>query len=76
MKEELSQNLSEISLGNLREFNYDLSRLLKSPQAQTILRQLEKADCFCSYECAHLANLVFSPRIMLKIFLRAGLKLS
>ncbi len=76
MKEELSKNLSEISLGNLREFNYDLSQLLKNPRAKSLLSQLEKAKCFCSYECAHLANLVFSPRTMLKIFLRASLRFS
>jgi MoaA/NifB/PqqE/SkfB family radical SAM enzyme len=58
-------------LGSLRESDYDLSKILASEQAKRVLNLIDKSSCHCSYECAALADLVFSPSSMLKIFLKS-----
>jgi len=54
-------------LGSLREAGYDLRKIMASEQAGEILDFIDRSSCHCSYECAALAGLVFSPGSMLKI---------
>jgi len=84
MLESLSASESQISnlkaqskqqakwlLGELRESEYDLGKILQSDQAQKLLGFIERSSCHCSYECAALADLAFSPGSMLGILLKA-----
>jgi len=63
--------LDNFLLGDLRAENYDLKNILKSDRAKKILKFILQSHCHCSYECAMLANLVFSPSQMIKISLKA-----
>ncbi len=47
-------------IGNLRDTNYSLKRLLKSYSHKEIKRMLR--GCFCTHECYIMMNILFSPR--------------
>ncbi|MDP6627593.1 MAG: radical SAM protein, partial [Methanopyri archaeon] len=51
-----------VSLGNLRDNGYDVMRVLGSEKAQEVLRSISAGECTCTWECAILSSLVFSPR--------------
>jgi MoaA/NifB/PqqE/SkfB family radical SAM enzyme len=46
-------------MGDLREHDYDLSRVLASPTAQEIRRRILEEHCFCTFECANQASIVY-----------------
>ncbi len=50
------------SMGNIRDFDYDINKVLSSPAAKNLLSNIKKTECHCSFECAILTNIVFSPR--------------
>lgn len=58
-------------MGDLREMGFDLRRLLASPRARDIRAAITELRCFCTFECAIAASLVFNPRTLLRE-LRAG----
>jgi MoaA/NifB/PqqE/SkfB family radical SAM enzyme len=49
------------TMGNLRDFHYDIQRVLRSKEAIEIIDYIEKTECRCSFECAVLTNIVFNP---------------
>jgi len=51
-----------VSLGNLRDNGYDVMRVLGSEKATEVLRSIRVGECTCTWECAILSSLVFSPR--------------
>jgi hypothetical protein len=50
------------SMGNIRDFDYDIEKVLSSPAAKRIVSDIEKTRCHCSFECAILTSIVFNPR--------------
>jgi MoaA/NifB/PqqE/SkfB family radical SAM enzyme len=66
-----SLGAKDFRLGSLRESDYDLMKILGSDQAQKVNNFIRAGECRCSYECAALANLVFSPGQMPRIFWKA-----
>jgi len=56
------QGLLDLSLGQLRENDYRIAEILRSPRAQKIRDWILSSRCHCSYECALYADLVFDPR--------------
>jgi MoaA/NifB/PqqE/SkfB family radical SAM enzyme len=58
-------------LGDLREMDYDLNKILESDQARKILGLIAHSTCHCSYECAALANIVFRPGPFVRVFLKS-----
>lgn len=50
------------NFGNIREFEYDIKKVLNNPQAKTIKSYIRKSRCFCSFECAGITNIVFNAR--------------
>jgi MoaA/NifB/PqqE/SkfB family radical SAM enzyme len=58
------------SFGNLRDYNYDITRLLKREEVSSILREIKEKQCFCTWECIIRNNIVFSPRLYPQIFFR------
>jgi Fe-coproporphyrin III synthase len=50
------------SMGNLRDSDYDINKILRSNKSQEILRHIKKSRCFCTFECALLTNIIFNPR--------------
>ncbi len=46
--------------GNIKDFNYDIAKVLNSQKAKDFSRFLKKGKCYCTWECAMKNNLVYS----------------
>jgi len=55
-------------MGSLREFNYNIKRLLKSHKAKNVLKHIKETKCFCTFECAAMANVIFNVSNYSKLF--------
>lgn len=65
--------LENSSLGNLREYDYDVGRILQLPENIERLRTLRQRSCDCHWDCAIYASLLFGGarsycRIMKNLF--------
>lgn len=49
------------AMGNLKDFDMDIGRLLKSDRAKKTVRSIRTSRCFCTFECAVSYNAVFEP---------------
>ncbi|MBF0094127.1 MAG: radical SAM protein [Alphaproteobacteria bacterium] len=49
------------SMGNLRDFDFDLRRLLDRPDNRGLVDWIVRSRCKCSFECALSANVVWRP---------------
>ncbi len=49
-------------LGNLRDVDYDIGRILASETARQVVRAIRKCRCYCSFECAASASIAFNLR--------------
>ena len=62
------------NIGNVRDFDYDIPAMLKIDKAKKLREFIVDTHCSCSYECAALANVVFTkkewPKVA-KAFLKA-----
>ncbi|MFN7953953.1 MAG: radical SAM protein [bacterium] len=47
-------------VGNVRDVDYDLHRLLAAPLNERLVRWIRDSRCKCSFECAHAANTVWN----------------
>ncbi len=50
------------SLGNVREYGFDMNRLLRSARAEEVLRPIRERRCWCTHECYQITNILFNPR--------------
>lgn len=50
------------SMGNVREYYYNLRQLWMSPRANEVRRKIKKSKCFCTWECALNTNILFNMR--------------
>ncbi|MBI5674929.1 MAG: radical SAM protein [Nitrospirae bacterium] len=48
-------------LGNIRESDYDIERVLRSVDAQKVVSSIKKKGCFCTHECYMMTNILFNP---------------
>ena len=48
-------------IGNVRDFNYDIVKLLQGPKARDMRRFISNTKCRCTFECAMYASLAFNP---------------
>jgi radical SAM protein with 4Fe4S-binding SPASM domain len=53
--------LSE-SFGNVRNYDYDLKRIVRSERAAAITRSIRDGRCHCTHECYFMTNILFNPR--------------
>jgi MoaA/NifB/PqqE/SkfB family radical SAM enzyme len=58
-------------MGNLRDFGYDINRLLAGGRAREIQGKIVNERCHCSHECFLTANVAFSARQMTRVLARA-----
>lgn len=54
--------LLDESMGNLREVDYDMAQIMRSPAAQRVRSLIKRTKCHCTFECAIQNSLVYSPR--------------
>ena len=55
----------DLSFGNVRNADYDVARMLRTAQAERILREIAAGACHCSHECNFLTNILFNPAALL-----------
>jgi len=54
-------DLETARLGNIREFDYDIRKLLATDHARKVVRAIVDQKCYCSFECAWAVNILYSP---------------
>lgn len=54
-------NHKDKMLGSLREHNYDVKEVLKTADAQKIIKWIKDTECHCTFECGIQNNIVFNP---------------
>lgn len=52
---------SSMKLGNVRKDGYDLQKMLKTEQAQKVVRSIRDDRCYCTHECYFMTNILFNP---------------
>lgn len=55
-------------MGNVRDSEYDIKKILRSEQALNILGSIRDSGCFCSHECYLMTNILFNFRMYPKLF--------
>ncbi|MGE5047344.1 MAG: radical SAM protein [Deltaproteobacteria bacterium] len=55
----------DLSFGNVRDAGYDVAKMLRTAQADRILREIAAGACHCSHECNFLTNILFNPAALL-----------
>lgn len=66
LHELIRENKSELmrsDLGNLRDFDFDVRKILATDHAARVLRHIVEKKCYCTYECAMAANVLYTPRL-------------
>jgi radical SAM protein with 4Fe4S-binding SPASM domain len=61
-------------LGNVRECNYDMTRILTTREARNIINAIQGDGCYCTHECYLMTNILFNPH-MIPALLREYIKL-
>jgi radical SAM protein with 4Fe4S-binding SPASM domain len=56
------------SIGNLREKNYDFSKILDSEKLKTVVNKIKCSNCFCTHECSYSSNILFNIPLIFTIF--------
>lgn len=60
--------LLDEKLGNLKEVDYDFGRIWHSERTESVRRMIRDTKCYCSYECFMTMSVLFTPRMMPKVF--------
>jgi MoaA/NifB/PqqE/SkfB family radical SAM enzyme len=51
------------SLGNLRDYRYNIRKMLNNPDNLQIRKEISAGKCYCTWECALANNIVCNPRL-------------
>ncbi len=52
-----------MKLGNVRDNDCDMQRVLKSGHAQKIINSIRETGCYCTHECYFMTNILFNPKM-------------
>jgi MoaA/NifB/PqqE/SkfB family radical SAM enzyme len=55
------------TMGNLRDYGYDLGTLLGEPKQNELLNWIKDTKCKCTFECAIAANVAWHPTMYPKV---------
>ena len=62
---------TDSSMGNIKDFDCDIQKLLKSDKAKNIIRHIKQSKCHCTFECPKhmdvLYNKQFYPKLIKKL---------
>ena len=53
--------LKTAAFGNVRNYDYDIRKLLSTEHAGEIIRYIRESRCYCTFECAMTVNVLYSP---------------
>jgi len=59
--------LNTAVLGNIREYDYDIRKLLNTAHARSIINYIHNSRCYCSFECAMSVNVLYNPYLWPRI---------
>ena len=59
-------------IGNIKEYDYDFTKLWSSPRAEEVRDYIYKTKCFCTWECIWTPNILFNPRYYPALTLNYG----
>jgi MoaA/NifB/PqqE/SkfB family radical SAM enzyme len=51
------------SFGNVRDFGYDMRKVVRSERALKVNASIGNNECFCTHECYYMTNILFNPRL-------------
>lgn len=54
-------------LGNLRQYEYSISSIMKSGKAQKVMRFINDGKCSCTMDCNTISNVIYSPSVYLRV---------
>jgi hypothetical protein len=58
--------VSPYTMGDLRENDYDINKILQTANARKIRERIIKERCVCTFECANQASIVYKPKNLIK----------
>ena len=58
------------SMGNVKDFDYDIKKLLKSEASKSVLDFIRKGGCSCTFECAIQNSIVANRKMWPELFIR------
>lgn len=68
MIKEGSASVSTADLGNIRDFDFDIRKVLATETAQRVAKEIVDTKCHCTFECAMAVNTIYNwqawPRVM------------
>ena len=56
------------SVGNLRNENYDMMKILNSKKLKDSVSKIQCSNCFCTHECTYSTNILFNKSLLITIF--------
>ena len=59
---------SKFSYGNIRSFNMDVKLMWDTLPVKNIQKRIKNEKCFCTWECAQLNSIAFSPLGIFNMF--------
>ena len=62
---------SKFGYGNIRNFNYNVNLMWEEQKIKKIQKRIKEEKCFCTWECAQLNSIAFSPKGIFKMFQHA-----
>jgi radical SAM protein with 4Fe4S-binding SPASM domain len=51
------------TFGNIRDFDYDVNKVLRSERARKVVSAIMHDQCYCTHECYFMTNILFNPRL-------------
>jgi len=57
----------DMKLGNVKDHGFDVTKVLKTPEAKQVLADIKAWKCHCTHECFMMTNTLFNPRMIPKI---------
>ncbi len=58
--------LNQQKIGNVRDFNYDFTKLWTSAATQKSAKWIKDTKCYCTHECFQRFNILYNPTFMAK----------
>lgn len=51
------------SFGNIRDYDFDMKRLVQTDNARAVLDSISREECYCTHECYFITNILLNPRL-------------
>jgi MoaA/NifB/PqqE/SkfB family radical SAM enzyme len=56
------------SFGNVKDYGYDLMKVVRSARAGEIIGSILNNECYCTHECYFMTNILFNPGLYPSLF--------